>query len=134
MPSIIFNTNRNNLDIVAQGKYLPTIKEVFQMVLTFSLTVLAWIFFRANNIEHALSYISEIFSGSLFSKPVITPKILFVLILIFILIEWLGREEEFALAKLGKWKSPFKYAFYYIIIVAIFVFSGEKQQFIYFQF
>ncbi|MBF4466012.1 MBOAT family protein [Flavobacterium sp. LC2016-12] len=134
MPSIIFNTNRNNLNIVAQGKYLPTIKEVFQIVLTFSLTILAWVFFRANNIEHALSYISEIFSGSLFSKPVIIPKILFVLILIFILIEWLGREEEFALAKLSKWKSPFKYAFYYIIIVAIFVFSGEKQQFIYFQF
>jgi alginate O-acetyltransferase complex protein AlgI len=135
MPSIIFNTNRTNLDIVAQGKYLPTIKEVFQMVLTFSLTVFAWIFFRANNIEHALSYISEIFSGSLFTKPVIMPKILFILILIFILIEWMGREEQFALAKLRvKWKSPFRYALYYIIIAAIFVFSGEKQQFIYFQF
>ncbi|OXA82590.1 D-alanyl-lipoteichoic acid acyltransferase DltB, MBOAT superfamily [Flavobacterium aquidurense] len=134
MPSIIFNTNRNNLDIIAQGKYLPSIKEVFQMVLTFSLTVLAWVFFRANNVEHALSYISEIFSGSLFSKPVITPKILFILILIFILIEWFGREEEFALAKLAKWESRFKYVFYYIIIVAIFLCSGEKQQFIYFQF
>src|SRR6266567_2038949 len=28
MPSIILNTNRNNLDIVAQGKYLPNLKEV----------------------------------------------------------------------------------------------------------
>lgn len=135
MPSIIFNTNRNNLVIVAQDRYLPTIKEVFQIFMTFSLTVLAWVFFRANNIQHAFSYISEIFSVSLFSTPVIRPRILFILILIFILIEWLGREQEFAIAKLGiKWKSPLRYALYYVIIVAIFVFSGEKQQFIYFQF
>lgn len=135
MPSIIFSTNRNNLDVVAQGKYLPGIKEVFQMTLTFSLTVLAWIFFRANNIKHALNYISGIFSGSLFSKPTITPTILFLLISIFLLIEWQGREEEFALAKLGaKWKAPLRFALYYSVIVAIFIFSGEKQQFIYFQF
>ncbi|MNQ30930.1 Peptidoglycan O-acetyltransferase [compost metagenome] len=138
MPSIIFNTNRNNLDIVAQGKYLPTIKEVFQMVLTFSLTVFAWIFFRANNIEHALSYISEIFSGSIFTFPIYEgddyQKQLLILLFVFVLIEWLGREEQFAIANMIKWKSPLRYALYYIIIVAIFVFSGEKQQFIYFQF
>lgn len=135
MPSIVLNTNRKNLDVVAQGKYLPGIKDVFQIVLTFSLTVLAWIFFRANNLEHAISYISQIFSSSLFSMPTITPVVLLVVILLFILIEWQGREQEFALAKLSvKWKSPFRYVFYYIIIVAIFIFSGEKQQFIYFQF
>ncbi|WET00907.1 MBOAT family O-acyltransferase [Flavobacterium sp. YJ01] len=135
MPSIVLNTNRKNLDVVAQGKYLPSIKEVFQIVSTFSLTVFAWIFFRANNLEHAMGYISQIFSSSLFSMPTITPVVLLVIILLFILIEWLGREEEFALAKLSvKWKSPLRYLFYYIIIVAIFVFSGEKQQFIYFQF
>ena len=39
MPSIIFNTNRNNLDIVAQGKYLPSLKELRSLAITFSLTV-----------------------------------------------------------------------------------------------
>ena len=34
MPSIIFNTNRNNLDIVAQGKYLPSVKAVSYTHLT----------------------------------------------------------------------------------------------------
>lgn len=91
--------------------------------------------FRANNLEHAIDYISHMFSSSLFSMPTIAPVVLLVLILLFILIEWQGREEEFALAKLRvRWKSPLRYLFYYIIIVAIFVFSGEKQQFIYFQF
>ena len=39
------------------------------MLLTFVLTVFTWIFFRANDIGHAMSYISEIFSPSLFTMP-----------------------------------------------------------------
>jgi len=58
-----------------------------------------------------------------------------ILVLLFVLIEWHGREEQFAIAHLGlKWKKPLRYAMYYAIIIAIFWFGGEKQQFIYFQF
>ncbi|WES95752.1 MBOAT family protein [Chryseobacterium arthrosphaerae] len=135
MPSIIMKTNRNHLETVAQGNILPTVKEFFQMTLTFSLAVLAWIFFRAENISHAFSYISGIFSRSLFSIPTITPRLLMLLIIIFMVIEWLGREQQYAIAKLGlQWKSPVRYAMYYAIIIAIFWFAGKDQQFIYFQF
>lgn len=135
MPSIILKTNRTNLETVAQGKLLPTIKEFFQMVVTFGLAVFAWIFFRAENIGHAVSYISEIFSKSLFSIPSIRPHFLILLIIIFMIIEWLGREEEYAIAKFGvKWRRPLRYAMYYTIIAAIFWFAGKEQQFIYFQF
>ncbi|WP_278380754.1 MBOAT family O-acyltransferase [Chryseobacterium arthrosphaerae] len=135
MPSIIMKTNRNHLETVAQGNILPTVKEFFQMTVTFSLAVLAWIFFRAENISHAFSYISGIFSRSLFSIPTITPRLLMLLIIIFMVIEWLGREQQYAIAKLGlQWKSPLRYAMYYAIIIAIFWFAGKDQQFIYFQF
>ncbi|AYZ13785.1 MBOAT family protein [Chryseobacterium arthrosphaerae] len=135
MPSIIMKTNRNHLETVAQGNILPTVKEFFQMTVTFSLSVLAWIFFRAENISHAFSYISGIFSRSLFSIPTITPRLLMLLIIIFMVIEWLGREQQYAIAKLGlQWKSPLRYAMYYAIIIAIFWFAGKDQQFIYFQF
>ena len=67
LPLLIFNKNRQHLDIVAKGKNLPTFKEFFQILITFGLTVFAWIFFRAENIGHAFSYISEIFSTSLIS-------------------------------------------------------------------
>ncbi|MDG4654658.1 MBOAT family O-acyltransferase [Chryseobacterium arthrosphaerae] len=135
MPSIIMKTNRNHLETVAQGNILPTVKEFFQMTVTFSLAVLAWIFFRAENISHAFSYISGIFSRSLFSVPSITPRLLMLLIIIFMVIEWLGREQQYAIAKLGlQWKSPLRYAMYYAIIIAIFWFAGKDQQFIYFQF
>ncbi|KAF2335612.1 MBOAT family O-acyltransferase [Flavobacterium daemonense] len=139
MPSIIFRTNRKNLNIVAQGRCVPNLKEILQMSLTFCLTVFAWIFFRADNLKHALNYISEIFSSSLFSYPIYHgddfKKILFLLLSFFVLIEWIGRENQFAIAKFGlKWKPIFRYLFYYMIIVAIFCFSGKEQQFIYFQF
>ncbi|MEN2401417.1 MBOAT family O-acyltransferase [Flavobacterium sp. MC2016-06] len=139
MPSIIFNTNRDNLDIVAQGRYLPSIKEVFQIGLTFSLTVFAWIFFRANNIEHAISYISKIFSSSLFTIPKYDgddyKRQLFILLFVFIVIEWLGRENQFAIAKIKR-RIPklLRWGIYYLIIFAIFKFVGKEQQFIYFQF
>lgn len=135
MPSIIFNTHRNNLEIVAKGKYLPTIKEFFAIVITFTLTVFAWIFFRAESLSHAMHYISQIFTLSLFSFPTIRPKFLFILLFIFILIEWFGREEKYAIARLGiKWNPFYRYTMYYMMIIAIFWFAGKEQQFIYFQF
>ena len=135
MPSIIMKTNRNNLETVAQGKLFPTTKELVQMSITFALAVFAWIFFRAESMTHAITYVSGIFSKSLFSIPAIRPYYLVILLVLFMLIEWVGREEQYAIYKFGlKWKSPFRYALYYAIIIAIFWFAGKEQQFLYFQF
>ena len=137
MPSIIFNTHRNNLDIVARGKYLPTIKEFFSIGITFSLTAFAWIFFRAANVKHASSYISKIFSRSLFTIPqdVGVSNSIILLTVFFFIIEWLGREQQYAIAHLGeKWYKPVRWAMYQGIIIAIYFFAGSKEQFIYFQF
>jgi len=135
LPLLLTNNNRNNLETVAQGKLFPNIKELSFMLLTFGLTVFAWIFFRAENIGHAINYISEIFSSSLFTIPDIRPRNLILLIMLFVFIEWLGREGQYALSNLGiKWKRPLRYAMYYAIIISIFWFGGKEQQFIYFQF
>jgi len=109
------------------------------MLITFGLTVLAWVFFRADNIGHALNYLSGIFSKSIFSMPSFgggdRALITIVLIMVFLIIEWFGREREFAIANLGlNWKRPYRLAMYYSIILAIFFFMGKQQQFIYFQF
>lgn len=139
IPLLLTNNNRNNLETVALGKYLPSLKEFFSMLLTFGLTVIAWIFFRANSIVHASTYISKIFSKSIFSIPVFDgrPKALttIILIFIFVLIEWHGRERQYAISHLGVGlKRPYRYALYYTIIFAIYWFGGKEQQFIYFQF
>ena len=135
LPLLLTNNNRNNLETVALGKFFPSIKELSFMLLTFGLTVFAWIFFRAENIGHAISYISEIFSSSLFTIPELRPRNLILLIMVFVFIEWLGREGQYAIAQIGiKWTPPLRYAMYYAIIIAIFLFGGKEQQFIYFQF
>ncbi len=139
LPLLLTKNNRKNLDVVAHGRFLPDIKDLSKMLLTFGLTLFAWIFFRANDIGHALSYISEIFSGSLFTIPDFDGKVraftTLILIGIFVLFEWNGREGQYAISNLGlKWFKPVRYAMYYAIIIAIFWFGGEEQQFIYFQF
>lgn len=141
MPSIIFNTNRNNLDIVAKGRILPSLKEFSSICVTFMLTVIAWIFFRSADVSHALKYISEMFSPSLFTMPEYAEiggaRMLSVVVLTgaFLIVEWLGREQQYAIAHLGlKWKPFYRYSFYYVIIYAIVFFGGKEQEFIYFQF
>ncbi len=135
LPLLLTNTNRNNLETAAQGKILPSFKEFFSMVLTFGMTVFAWIFFRAEDLGHAIQYISKIFSRSVFSRPEEFPLQVIVLTILFVLVEWVGREEQFALARLGlKWNRIFRYAMYFILIFSLFWFGGTEQQFIYFQF
>lgn len=139
LPILLTGKNRTNIEIVAKGKIFPSIKEVLLIFITFSLTVLSWVFFRADSVHHAFDYISVIFSPSFFSTPNFLGinksfKIIFLLIL-FIFVEWQGREGQFAIENLGlKWKRPIRYLMYYVIIFAIFWFSGKEQQFIYFQF
>jgi len=139
LPSILFKTNRNNLEIVAKGKIFPTLREFLSIAGTFTLTVFAWIFFRASSLKHAYSYLGQIFSRSLFSFPSFPDMDLawltIKLISIFVIIEWLGREQQYAVAKVGfKWHKIPRWAFFFMIAVVIFLFGAKEQQFIYFQF
>lgn len=139
LPLLLTNNNRNNLETVAKGKLFPSLKELSFMLLTFGLTVFAWIFFRAESIGHAVSYISEILSPSLFSFPKFTNMVnalnTIILIVIFVLIEWTGREGQFAIEGFGRGRNKlFRWFFYLIIIIIIFLFNTSSQEFIYFQF
>jgi len=136
MPLLLLNKNRVNTNTVAKGKHFPSIKEFSQIVITFSLTVLAWIFFRAENIEHAWSYLSTIFSKSIFTIPYyVGMKTPMILILLFVLIEWMGREGNFAIENLkNKFNPIVRWLFYLLLIILIGLNKGENQQFIYFQF
>ena len=138
MPSIILKTNRNNLEIVAMNKLIPSFRDVFNILLTFSLTVFAWIFFRAESVHHAIEYISGIFSSSLFTIPDVKTAAYATLILIafFMLIEWIGREHQFALQDFLVKKPRFiRWLFYGFIILLIGLFlQTHETPFIYFQF
>ena len=135
VPLLLLNRNRSNIDIVAKGKFLPSIRDVLTIASTFILTVFAWIFFRSDNIYHALSFISGIFSESIFSVPDVDFGNTMVLVLIFISIEWMGREGQFAIQNIHtRIPSYLRWTFYIIVIIAISAYGGNQQEFIYFQF
>lgn len=139
LPLLLTNRNRKNLDNISNDTFFPNIREFFSIIGTFLLTVFAWIFFRAKNLEHAFSYISEIFSLSLFKMPsfrgMTDALITGTLVLVFLIIEWLGKNGQYAIDEFGStWNKPMRYLFYYLIILAIISFGGKEQAFIYFQF
>lgn len=137
LPVMILGKNRQNINVVAQGKYFPKIKEFLQIIITFFITVLTWVFFRAENVKHATDYLFGIFSGNFFSVPEILPAITLIMILILITIEWLQRDKQHGLefsTNNTKLKRPIRWTIYILLIILIFTYGGSEQEFIYFQF
>jgi alginate O-acetyltransferase complex protein AlgI len=140
LPLLLTKNNRNHLDAVAEGKYLPSLKEVALMGLTFVITVLTWIFFRAESIGHATQYILDLFThpGSflLLSNYTAYATVL-NWIVVFLIIEWLGRRNQYALEGLDVLKQPMlRWMFYFLLMMVIlYQFSNSTpQEFIYFAF
>lgn len=134
LPLLLLNKNRINTDIVAEGKWFPNFKELLQMTITFAITLLAWIFFRADTVSAAFAYIGGIFSADFFSVPEVFPSFLIYLIGGFVITEWLGRHGEYAIEQIVKFGKGWRWALYFGIIFLLFAYTGEEQEFIYFQF
>lgn len=135
LPLLLRHKNRINLDVVSKGRLFPNFKELISITTTFFVTVIAWIIFRSESISEAYSYLFRIFSSAPLAGPEHLPKTTILLTIIFIGIEWLGRENQYGIEKLGlHWNRVSRLIFYYLLIGLILVFSGQKQEFIYFQF
>jgi alginate O-acetyltransferase complex protein AlgI len=139
LPLLLSKSNRRNLDVVANNSSLPSFRELIAMLSTFILAVLAWVFFRAENLNHAFSYLGTILSPSILSVPkfegMSVALYTFVLLGLFISIEWRGRRDQYAIEKFTSlWNKPLRHSFYYFLILIIFLFGGQQQEFIYFQF
>lgn len=138
LPLLLTNKNRKNLDTIAWDRVFPSIREFLGMLITFSLTVLAWIFFRAESVGHAMQYIRRLLfvherTGL---QPFGSDYLILVLFIVgFILVEWIGRNREFALVRIvERIPKVLRYLVYVLIIFSIVGFGGSEQQFIYFQF
>ncbi len=146
LPLLLSGTNRNHLEIAGKDRKIPTLKEFLRIFSTFMLVTFAWIFFRSTDIQQAFDIFKEIFSRSLFSRPyfpLTLPRgaywselsVIFIAVSVLILTEWAGRKQPYPFALAAKqWKWYYRYALYYLIILAIINFSTKNQQFIYFQF
>lgn len=137
LPLMLTNTNRKNLETVASNRFLPSAKELLQMTITFGLTTLAWIFFRADNLIHALTYLNGLFQdiGSYFQIGSYWEfKKILVIIGLFTIVEWLGRKGEYAIESLNFSRS-LRWLVYLLIGILIFTIGNfNKTEFIYFAF
>jgi hypothetical protein len=91
--------------------------------------------------RHAIDYIAGICSASLFTVPRFPGRnqemlTLVVLILGFLLVEWIGREGNYAIERIGlRWSRPARWSFYLLLVFLIILFLPLKESpFIYFQF
>ncbi|MBN8696903.1 MAG: MBOAT family protein [Bacteroidetes bacterium] len=136
LPLLLSDKNRTNIETVAQGKLFPSLKELLGMFFTFSLTIFAWIFFRAQSVSDAFHYISLIFTKQVFSAPTIIGTTLLILISIFFIMEWLGRERQHPLALADKVPNKIlRWGTYFTILMMIIIFgSFNNTEFIYFAF
>jgi D-alanyl-lipoteichoic acid acyltransferase DltB (MBOAT superfamily) len=140
LPLLLRRRNRVHLGIVAEGRSIPTLREALAMLGTFGLTVFAWIFFRAESLQHAMVYLGKIFSASLLDQPLYTDRmgslVTALLVLVFLLIEWMGREQPYAIAIVGKkWPWMVRWSFYALLVFTTGMYMRYSgTPFIYFQF
>jgi hypothetical protein len=111
------------------------------MLINFSLVTVLWIFFRAESLTQAFDYLDKVFSKSFFEIPEFSQRsdafTLSILIVVFMLIEWFGRNYEFGMAFIkDKFNYSVQFSFYVIAVLCLYFFgmNSETVEFIYFQF
>lgn len=139
LPLVVMDKHRSMSGTVAQGRVFPSLRELFQVLVTFAMACFAWIFFRAQSMDQAYEVIGRIFSRSLFNSPEVSSALTLGIsamgIGIMLLLEWINRERQYGLQMDGRATRPIRYALYYGIIAIIIVCAPlGGGEFIYFQF
>jgi D-alanyl-lipoteichoic acid acyltransferase DltB (MBOAT superfamily) len=145
LPLLIFNRNRQyTTGVVAQNSFLPTIKEVFQMLSTFAFVTLAWIFFRAKTIWEALDYIIHVLKSiintpsQLLHKPIVNTSEIndismymnFLRIFIVVMLDFYIRKNE----RVIFYKMKNSRIFFILISLFVILSLSKAKSFIYFNF
>ena len=139
VPLIVFNSGRYR-DTVASGRMLPSLKEVGLILMTFVMTVLGMIIFRAPSMAELGVYLSTMFSASLlkvgFGYEI---KVALVYSVVMLIVEWIYREKRFALdfgdSPTGIVRHSWvRWTIYVVLFVFTVLMSGLHSNFIYFQF
>ena len=134
LPLLLLHTNRSNIETVELQWDFNSLRVLLSIVSTFSITCLAWIFFRAKSIAIAFDYISRIFSERKFVPQYLENERysyeLLLLVFAFVVVEWNSRTTIEPIS--GKY-SWLKLALCITAIITLGTYSDYKE-FIYFQF
>lgn len=138
LPLLLLKSNRKNIGIVGGDGQGVSLRDVFSILVTFGLTCLAWVFFRADDLSAAFAYLGGIFDSSLLSIPsrngvLSNWPIVTLFILLLLVLEWKGRFKAHPF-EYFKARQPIKWAVYFLLIFLILFNTENTDSFIYFQF
>jgi len=131
IPSFVLKTNRKYVSsIIAEKSILPSPKEAIQVLTTFILVTIGWVFFRSETIDDSFNYFFKLFLD--FDFPGSKRQGLIYLI-VFIAWEILLRKNE---RRVLNFRSKIlRQGAYLILLLLVIIHSfGTKQSFIYFNF
>ena len=138
----LLNLNHKRSAIISEKRFFPPLKEFGQILITFALVVIGWIFFRAEDLTQAVDYIANLCDSSIVSMPNIRDlglsfiKLTYTLFFIVLLqlIDWIQRKQDFGLEISNVKYRPIRWSIYIIFLLIFSVFAGGQEAFIYFQF
>lgn len=134
LPLLLQNKNRSNMGEITIGWNFNSIKTLWNIIATFILTTIAWIFFRAKSISEALGYIQKMVTDFRFDSQYLNNERynyeLLLLVVVFVFVEWFNRSKLEPLSGKLSWV---KVTLALLSLLAFGVFSDYKE-FIYFQF
>ena len=139
VPHLITGSKRHTLEVVAQGSLLPSLRDAYDMLFTFTLVCIAWVFFRSDDLTTAVGIFKSIFSSSLLVMPFkLHSGYMFYTLLciaLLLLMEWSTRERQYGLQLDGMLPKWARVTIYYGVVALIIAFAPiTGGSFIYFQF
>mgnify|MGYP003345637850 FL=1 len=134
LPLQLAGNNRRFSPVPPCAPLLPAPREALQILSTFLLTMFSWTFFRAASLTQATQILHRIFTLQQ-GHPLPVPGYVWALVAGFLAAEWIQRGRTHALdfsssnlPRVSRWLIC------YSVLFLLLKYSGEQQDFIYFQF
>lgn len=132
LPSFLTKNNRKyQANIVAENTLLPSLKEFFEILSTFTLVVIGWVFFRSETIIDSFHYLERLIFRFRFPEQFFS-GLIFIVPLIFI--DYYLRGNERILKMSTNKAINYVIAQIFIGLTLWFISKPNKIDFIYFQF
>lgn len=128
--------HRHTSSVVAENSMLPSVKETLQMLSTFFIICIGWVFFRSENLFSAFDRLGRMFSDLALHSPYGGLSSLYPIIGL-VIAEWCMRRRRYGLDFQGKGLLRYRtvrWSLYYLLIFATLYWGGRQSAFIYFQF
>ena len=119
----------NNKKKIYKNYYYKLINNFFQIIATFLLVTITWVFFRSNNLSESFQYLKIMFTA--FSIPDHSRGgLLFIFLILFFDLIIRRSEREIIFSK----NIFIRYLIYFVLLILVIIFWGKDESFIYFQF